>query len=358
MSTRIALVTSGFPRRSETFLLNELLALDAHGALAGVFATKPGDGTPPQPGAERLADRVEILPPGSPAEQADALARRLDGARVAGIHAYFAHTPAAVARAAAARLGVPFGFSVHARDARKLPSAELGERARAAACVIACNADVAGDVRRAGGRPRVIPHGVDLARFRPAAPRRRTGAVQLLAVGRLVPKKGFDLLVDAIARVDAPVRLRIVGAGPEEAALRASVAAHDLGAVVTLAGPRTHAELPAEYAAADIVCVPSVEDETGDRDGLPNVALEAMASGRAIVAGAVGALPAAIEHGMTGLLVPPGHAGALAHAIAALARDAALRDRLGRAARTHAEREYGLERCTDRFLATLAESYA
>src|SRR5439155_579949 len=85
------------PGRSETFLLNELLALDARGALAAVFATKPGDGGPLHPGCRRLLRRVEVLPGGSPSAQAASLLERLGARRVAGVHGYFAHRPAAVA---------------------------------------------------------------------------------------------------------------------------------------------------------------------------------------------------------------------------------------------------------------------
>ena len=129
----IAVVTSGFPRRSETFLLNELLALDARGALAAVFATKPGDGGSLHPGCRRLLRRVEVLPGGSPSAQAASLLERLGARRVAGVHGYFAHRPAAVAAHAARRLGVPFGFSVHARDARKVAPPVLAARERRAA---------------------------------------------------------------------------------------------------------------------------------------------------------------------------------------------------------------------------------
>ena len=121
MRPGIAVVTSGFPRRSETFLLNELLALDARGTLAAIFATKPGDGAPHHPGCARLLRRVEVLPPGRPSAQAASLVQRLGSRRLTGIHGYFAHRPAAVAARAAQRLGVPFGFSVHARDAHASP---------------------------------------------------------------------------------------------------------------------------------------------------------------------------------------------------------------------------------------------
>src|SRR5437867_13243718 len=93
----IAVVTSGFPRRSETFLLNELLALDARGALAAVFATKAGEGGPLHPGCARLLDRVELLPAGGGRMQAVGLVGRLGGRPVAGIHGYVAHLPVAVA---------------------------------------------------------------------------------------------------------------------------------------------------------------------------------------------------------------------------------------------------------------------
>ncbi|MGB7925537.1 MAG: hypothetical protein WCF57_20025, partial [Pyrinomonadaceae bacterium] len=93
---KIIMVMSGFPRRSETFALGELLALEERGALAAIFATKEGDGSGSlQPGCERLLERVRLLPLGSPAEQATFIAESLAGGeRVAGVHGYFAHTPA------------------------------------------------------------------------------------------------------------------------------------------------------------------------------------------------------------------------------------------------------------------------
>jgi glycosyltransferase involved in cell wall biosynthesis len=350
----VAIVTSGFPRTSETFALNELLALEASGLLAGIFATKPGDGSR-HPGSERLAERAELLPGATPREQAGALAARLEGRRVVGIHGYFAHAPAEVAARAAARLRVPYGFSVHARDARKITPAELGARARGAACVVACNGDVADEVSRAGGEPLVVPHGVDLHRFRP----KRTAAgmpAALLAVGRLVPKKGFDVLIAAAARLTQPFRLRIVGEGPERDRLAHAIDALDLGDRVELCGARTHRELPDAYARAAVVVVPSVADATGDRDGLPNVVLEAMASARPVVAGDIGAVASAVDAD-TGLLVPPGDANALAHALDELLAAPGRREGLGRAARARVERDFDLGRCTSRLLRTLEAAY-
>ena len=354
---KLVMLVSGFPRRSETFALNELLALDGAGCLEAVFATKPGEQGPPQPGAERLLPKVRVLAPGSPAEQAAEVVERLGGAEVTAVHGYFAHLPTEVAARAARSLGVPYGFSVHALDARRVRPAELADRARAATCVIACNADVADDLRRSGAPVSLIPHGVDLERFRPS--RAPGGPVpRLLAVGRLVQKKGFLVLIDAAARMRAPFELRIVGAGAERDALQRRIAAHGLQDRVELAGPRTHDELPAEYAGADVVVLPSVADADGDRDGLPNVVLEAMASGRPVVASDIGAVSSAVIDGRTGILVPPGDPAALADALDLVLDQPDARERLGREARGHVERDYELHRCTTRLRGFLEQVYA
>src|SRR5262249_40422532 len=165
VTPRLAIVLSGFPRRSETFALAEVSALVDRGMVAAVFATKPGDDGATQPAAARLLPRVRYLSPGTAAAQASEAATAVTGSTVDGVHAYFAHTPAAVGGEPARLLGVPFGFSAHARDARKLPRLELHARARSAACVVACNADVASEFDGSGVLLRVVPHGVDLDRF-------------------------------------------------------------------------------------------------------------------------------------------------------------------------------------------------
>jgi len=353
---RIAVVMSGFPRRSETFALGELLALEERGVLDSIFATKPGEAGLAQPGCERLLGKVQMLPGGDAARQAAFVAERLSGGRVVGVHGYFAHTPAEVAARAARLLGVPYGFSTHARDARKVEPRVLAERAGGAACVVACNTDVAEEIMRGGGAVHLLPHGVDLRRFRPRPPK-GSEELRLLAVGRLVEKKGFHVLVAAAARLDFPFRLRIVGDGPEREHLSEMIEEHGLAGRVTLEGPLTHAELPEAYAGSDAVVVPSVQDSSGDRDGLPNVVLEAMACARAVVASDISAVGCAVGDGETGLLVPPGDACALASALRRLADAPALRERLGRGGRARVERDYEVGRCTERFSQLLTSVY-
>src|SRR5579862_3248161 len=129
---KIVMILSGFPRRSETFALNEVLALEQRGVLAGIFATKAGEGMAIQPASKALQDRVKVLPSGDAASQADGIVQLLNGTPISGVHGYFAHSPAEVAEQVAARLGTRFGFSVHAKDARKVPAEILSARARKA----------------------------------------------------------------------------------------------------------------------------------------------------------------------------------------------------------------------------------
>jgi len=104
VSARLAVVMSGFPRTSETFAVAELLALARAGMLTRLYATKPGDGAPPQPGAEELLPLLRVLPDGDVRRQATVLTEDLQDVPIDGVHGYFAHRPAAVAAGAARRL--------------------------------------------------------------------------------------------------------------------------------------------------------------------------------------------------------------------------------------------------------------
>ena len=357
---QIVVIVSGWPRVSETFALNELIALRRRGLLLAVYATKSGDASLRQPQCDELDDLVHVLAEGTVDEQVAEVVDhvgRLGCGRPSGFHGYFAHRPTAIAAGAAMRLGVPYGFSVHALDARKVPADELAAQARGAAIVLACNRDVACTLHVAGATPTLLPHGVDLDRFVPTLPI-RTNRVELLAVGRLVDKKGFDVLIEAIHLVDADVHLRIIGGGALRPVLEQRVAHYHLGTQVTFVGRRTHDELPACYAASDVVVVPSVIDARGDRDGLPNVVLEAMGCGRPVIASDVAAIPTAVIDGATGWLVTPGDAEALAAAIDRAATSPAVRRKFGAAGRQRVERCFDLDACSTRFCDELEIAYA
>jgi len=353
VTARLAVVMSGFPRTSETFALGELAALARAGMLVRVYATKPGDGEAPHPGAEEILPLVRMLPPGGAAQQARTLVDDLGGTEVDGIHGYFAHQPTEVASLAARALGVGYSFSVHALDARKVPPDDLARRARAAAGVVACNTDVAQHVAVPGARVSLLPHGVDLTRFGPRPHSKNDGRLRILAVGRFVEKKGFPTLLDAVARLQVPAVLRIVGTGVGQVSMEESIERHDLGETVELVGRRSHLELPDEYAWADVVAVPSVVDRNGDRDGLPNVTLEAMACRRPLVVSDVSALGATVRAAGSGLVVPPRDPAALAEALTALTAPS-LRAELATAGRRHVEAHYELAACTQRLVEHLS----
>jgi len=334
------------------------LALEQRGgALAAIFATKAGESVATQPAGKALLGRVHVLMEADCARQAEEMIRLLKGTAVSGIHGYFAHAPAEVAERVATQLGTRFGFSIHARDARKVAPEVLYARARKAACVVACNHDVAGELRNSGANVHLVPHGVDLERFVPQ-PFPEMKVLKLLAVGRLVEKKGFHVLIAAATRLQAPFQLEIVGEGPEEKRLTELIRCHRLESKVRLCGPKTHEDLPEAYSRAHILVAPSIVDQTGDRDGLPNVVLEAMACGRPVIASDVGAIGGAVIHEGTGLLTQPGNAESLAAAIDLLAVQHSMLEDLGMQARARVQREYDIHRCTERFHNLLRVAYA
>lgn len=260
----------------------------------------------------------------------------------------------------AARVGVPLVLSLHGSDIY-LPERHRWLRPiaawtfRRAAAISACSGDLAQRAIALGadpGKVRIIPYGADRETFRPAVPGERErvraelglapGEALLLAVGRLVRKKGFDVLLRALPRVLAecgPVRLALLGQGDLWEELQRL--ARELGVAerVWMPGAVERDRLPALFRSCELLIVPSMHDEKGNVDGLPNVLLEGMASGAAIVASRVAGIPQVIADGETGLLVPEKDPDALAAAIVRLLRAPELRARLGERARRRVEED-------------------
>jgi glycosyltransferase involved in cell wall biosynthesis len=295
-----------------------------------------------------------------------ALADRLAGTDVRHLHAHFAHGSTTVAWLAAAITGLPFSFTGHAKDIYTEdlnPAGLLARKAAAARFVVTCTEANARHLRALGTRTpvHVVQHGlstdftdlVDEALDRVPPPR-----LTVMGVGRLVPKKGFDTFVEACAvlrRDGVPFTATIAGeSGPHGDVVRALVERHGLGDAVHLAGPQSPVALFGLYRHATLMTLACRVTDDGDRDGIPNVLVEAMACGTPVVSTAVSGIPELVEDGVTGLLVPPDDPEALAAAWRRVADDAALAARLSVA---------GRERVLDRFdgdrLATrLAELYA
>jgi glycosyltransferase involved in cell wall biosynthesis len=268
---------------------------------------------------------------------ADELSR---GQPVTHVHAHFAHRTTTVAWWAAHLMNLPFSFTGHAKDIYQTdqnPHGLLARKMRAAAFVVTCT-----DANRqhleaiAPGAPvHVMYHGLNadfarlLADASAAEPR---DGLRIISVGRLVGKKGFDVLVDAIALLlerGVEVTAAIAGeSGDQEALIRQRVTTAGLDEHIEFLGTLSQAELFAEYRRSSVFALACRITDDGDRDGIPNVLMEAMAAGLPVVSTSVSGIPELVDHGVNGLLVPPEDAEALADALWRLAKDPALSHRL------------------------------
>ncbi|MEI8241807.1 MAG: glycosyltransferase [bacterium] len=273
--------------------------------------------------------------------QAAALAQQLRATRSAGIHAHFAHLPADIALLAARHAGVRFTCSVHAWDVFAQPPAAIRRRLLPAAAVCACSQAAADAVCAAGidaRRVHRIRHGLPLPEFVFAPDRAQR---RVLAVGRLEPKKGFDLLIDACARLRGTAfSCQIIGEGSQRRPLEQRIAAHGVADCVTLRGAVTPDEVRRAMRAADMLVLPSRRLPDGDCDGVANVLIEAMALGTPVITTAAGAAGEVIQDGVNGRLVPPEDAELLAAAIGELLKDSAACGRLARAGRRTIEASF------------------
>ncbi|KAA0125674.1 colanic acid biosynthesis glycosyltransferase WcaL [Methylobacterium sp. P1-11] len=394
MSTnRIAVVLKGYPRLSETFIAQELLALERRGLPLEIWSLRRPTDRARHPMHMQIRAEAAYLPeylheaplrvlrglgaalrrrrlPALLAVfardfrrdptvsrmrrlgQALVLARELP-ADVAHIHVHFLHTPASVARYAALLTGRRWSFSAHAKDIWTTPDWELTEKLRDAAWGVTCTRDGLARLEAlAPGQTLLAYHGLDLTRFPNPPPTRepRDGTdparpFRLLCVGRLVAKKGHDDLIDALASLPPNLHweLDLIGGGELRAALEARVGASGFAQRIRFRGALAQPAVVEAMRAADLFVLPTKPAPGGDRDGLPNVLMEAATQALPILATAFAGTPEFIADGVHGVLVPPGAPAPLAAALTRLAGDPALRHRLGAAARVRLVHDFSEE---------------
>lgn len=313
-------------------------------------------------GTSHVTPGAALLLPGVLISLHRSLSRLLAAHPYDVVHAHWLLPNAWVAVGPAARRGVPLVVTLHGSDIaiaeRARPLGRLAHRTlTAAGAITAVSDDLRARAERLGADPAktaTLHLGVDTRVFAPrlvdARVRARLGAsadaLLVVAVGRLVEKKGFRYLIEAASRVEG-AHVAVVGGGDGRSELAAAAATS--GASVTFTGELDHADVADAVAAADVVAVPSVVDTAGNVDGLPNTLLEALSSGRPVLASAIAGIPEVVADRANGLLVPEKDVDALVRALTELRDDPELRDRLGREARGRAVHELGWDVTAEAF---------
>jgi glycosyltransferase involved in cell wall biosynthesis len=380
---RLAIVVKGWPRLSETFIAQELLALEEAGLDFDIWSLRHPTDIKTHPLHDRLQATVRYLPeylrdeparvaramgaaaqlPGFDAaaaafvadlERDDTVNRRRRWGQacvmahelpsdVAGIYAHFLHTPSSVARYAAILRGMPWSFSAHAKDIWTSPDWELREKLSdatyGAAFGATCTRFGAEHLQGLADTPSrvdLVYHGLDLSRF-PLPPNHQQRAPDapfaMMSVGRLVEKKGFDNLIDALALLPDTLdwHWTHIGGGALDAQMRARADALGLSDRITWRGACDQPEVIAAMRAADLFVLPSRIAADGDRDGLPNVLMEAASQMLPILSTPVSAIPEFIDNGVHGILSDDAPKS-LAQAMQGVAADPAQADAMAKAA--------------------------
>jgi glycosyltransferase involved in cell wall biosynthesis len=401
---------------SETFILNEVLELERQGAQIEIFSLLHPPEETRHALLSQLRARVTYLPSISAAQaltvkqlanggelekipltdatgsymfddtipgrnSAETAALVLKGGtlamlararRIAHLHAHFGSDATTVAMLASRLSGIPFSFTAHAKDIyHTYVDAESDKRMRCAKIAEASLVVTVSDFNRkhligiagkgAAYKIRRLYNGIDLTRFKYVTGGRDPSTI--LSVGRLVEKKGFSDLIEACRLLrdrGISMRCHIVGDGPLGEQLAQKIVQADLQNEVLLLGSQPQEKLLSLMGKATICVLPCIVTQTGDRDGLPTVLLEALASGLPSISTTVSGVPEIIESGKSGLLVDPASPAQLADAMATLLASPTMREKLAYQGRRKAERDFDLVRnvgtLRGRFAASITKS--
>jgi glycosyltransferase involved in cell wall biosynthesis len=386
----VAYIVRSFPRLSQTFILNEILALEQIGVRIEIFGmTDPAEPIV-QPGVHevrawpRYLDRARrrswiriaaehlryaVSSPRRYSATAGYVLRRRDldtgyttasrfacfldavylarairsrraDERIVHVHSHFAHDPTLIALLVKMLTGVPYSFTAHARDLYQTPARALVERVNEAKTVVTCcdanRRYLEHTVVGCPDKVRLVHHGIDFRALRVVPQETAPKVPLILSAGRLVPKKGFADLIRACSALQQRqhhFRCLIYGEGPLRGTLLDFIDGLGLTKEIELAGACTQAHFLDELRRASIFVLTPIVADDGDRDGIPNVIVEAMACGLPVASTAAGGVPEVVIHGDTGLLAGPGDVAGIAGNLEALLADASLRRRLGARAR-------------------------
>jgi len=411
---QIGYLLRSYPRLSQTFILNEILALEKIGVSIQIFAlTNPrekivqmqvnqirapvhylDESMQPRRLGNLLKENVEVarlhfkgyissvvyiaankrIDQGYTASsrwecflQAVhliyilALRAQRTGKSIDHLHAHFAHDPALIAYLVHCIAGIPFSFTAHARDLYQVPEKVLTYRIRQARAVITCckaNLEYLNQIAPSQqSKFSLIYHGVNLKDFQPV-PNPGASPVPnhplILSVGRLVEKKGFQNLLQAfliVKRRGEIFQCAIYGDGPLCQQLRDWIEEHDLTDEIMLEGDRTQKELISIYQNATLFILTPVQTDDGDRDGIPNVLVEAMAVGLPVITTAVAGIPELVDNNENGLLYQPHDVQGISSGIIELLRNEEKRRQLGSAASKKVKEQFDVTQAASRLKA-------
>lgn len=407
---RVAIVLKGWPRLSETFIAQEIAGLEARGVALEIWSLRRPTDKARHPVHDRIAGRVVYLPeylrddprriwrawrrarrlPGYAAArrrfladlrrdpsanrvrrwgQALVLAAELP-ASVERLYAHFLHTPASVTRYAAALRALPWSVSAHAKDIWTSRDWDLRQKLAECDWLVTCTALGLARLRGLAAAPErlhLVYHGLDMAHL-PAPPVRafrRDGRdpgdpVRILSIGRKVEKKGYDDLLEALARLPTALHWRFdhVGGGELGEALAAQAGRLGIAERCHWHGAKPQPAVFAALGEADLFVLASKIAADGDQDGLPNVLMEAAHQGLPIVSTHAAAIGEFLADGDSGLLVPPGAPQPLAEAIGRLAGEPVLRRRLALRAAEVLHSRFSYSAGVDRIAAALGQPVA
>jgi glycosyltransferase involved in cell wall biosynthesis len=380
---RVGYVVKRYPRYSETFIVNEILAHEAAGMNVEIFALRPPLDTHFQNRISRVLGPVHYLPTTGKASsfwsaltrasallpdiwpslscasgedvldvhQAVSLAAEIHERQISHLHAHFATSAASVARMAARFAGIAYTLTAHAKDIfhNDVSVSDLSRRLRDAAAVITVSDYNVAYLKREFGQSAQkvvrVYNGLDLEEYRFSCPRNRSPLI--VGVGRLIPKKGFATLIEACAILadrDCEYQCQMIGGGELESSLRELIRRLGLQDRVQMLGPCPQNEVIVRLQDASVFAAPCVIGDDGNRDGLPTVLLEAMALGTPCVSTDVTGIPEVLRNEETGLLVAQNDAVSLADAMQRLLTDASLRARLAEHARELIQTDFDIHR--------------
>ncbi len=393
----VAYMMSRFPKLTETFILDELVAVDRQGLRVELFPLLREREDVVHPEAAPWVARAHYLPflslailrsnvgllvrhprryLGTWAAMVRGTAgslnfllggigifpkvvhasRQMTDLGVAHVHCHFATHPALAGFLIHRLAGIPYSFTAHGSDLH-VDKTMLPRKVAEAAFVVTISRSNAAVITEACGHPVddlvVIHCGIDGGVFRPTE--RPTGPpLRITCIGTLHEVKGQRYLIDATAelvRRGVDVQVAFVGDGPDRGRLEQQVADLGLGDRVAFLGQRTRAQVIERLAVSDVLVAPSVPTAGGKREGLPVVLIEALAAGVPVVASHLSGIPELVETDVTGITVPPGDSVAIADALERLAHDPALRARLAEAGRARVAAEFDLDTNARRLIA-------